>query len=83
MAAIKGRRRQPGAPDHLGKRLINGWVPDATHAKLNRVCDAVGISTALLLHTLIERLEVDESGLPAWLPPADADHQQELPLKTA
>jgi len=35
----------------------------------------------MLLHTLIERLEVDESGLPVWLPPADVDDQQELPLK--
>lgn len=62
-------------------RLIWRWVPDARHAKLNRVCDAAGISTGMLLHTLIERLEVDESGLPVWLPPADVDDQQELPLK--
>ena len=78
MPAVAGRRRRRATLD-AGYVPLQGSVPPATRQKARAAADAAGISVGLYLEWLVERDEVDATGLPTWLPPKAEDQPALLP----
>lgn len=80
-ATHRDRRRQ-GTLDPAKKAHLFARVDKDAKATFDSIADAAGMSLGPMLERLVEHIELDARGLPVWWP-QEAQHQEELPLKTA
>jgi hypothetical protein len=63
----------------MEKPVTPGWrVEEASRTKVKKIAAAAGVSPSEFLDALIENVEVDERGLPAWW--TDDVQHEELPI---
>ena len=55
-------------PEAPGQAKVVARVPLTHHEKLHRLAEMMGVSASKLVAQLIENVELDERGLPAWAP---------------
>jgi hypothetical protein len=65
-------------PEAPGKAKVVARVPVPMHRKLNELAEAMGVSASYLVSQLIEHVELDQRGLPAWAPDPRRVDQLEL-----
>ncbi|OIQ85546.1 hypothetical protein GALL_326050 [mine drainage metagenome] len=63
---IRNAPPAPAAPLSARRRTLQTRVTYAQHAKAHVAAEALGISVSAFLAELIDRMEVDELGRPAW-----------------
>ncbi|WP_223695376.1 hypothetical protein [Leifsonia poae] len=62
------------------KPVSVGWkIEQTSKDKMDAVAAAMGVSAAVLLEEMIDRLDLDEHGVPTWWTP---DNSEELPINT-
>ncbi len=60
------------------KPVAVGWrIEQTAKAKVDKTAAAMGVSAAVLLEEMIDRLDLDERGVPTWWTP---DNDEELPI---
>ena len=77
MTAVKGRRHRSGVAGHVSLRLR---VRPDTRAKAEQTANALGISLAAYIDTLIAQDAVTETGRPVWWTDPVPGDQEALPV---
>jgi hypothetical protein len=77
MANVKGQTTRRGVSDYP-PLLVR--VSPGSHAKLDQMAAALGVSKAAIVDAMLGRQELDDRGRPVWWSEPTLRDQEELPL---